>query len=289
VAANNNPRRIHVCCLAFPEFFRSFLLVTLVLFAFERLSAIESATDRIAAEQLKQLNDQTIIGNRVSLGPDWSQFQDGTDKATATLAGLWGWPVSNWQDWGIRFRLPFDYQRSDEASDDPEALGVGDFEIGTGTGLRLSDTWRTGGGIELHSDTASDRAFAENVWRLKHGWGVSHDLNKWLTLTFSADYNHSIVEEQGVGPQNYLELALPATVILPDRWSISTRYKATVDFENGDRWSHTINAGVAKRLRNIPVVLSASLEKPLEGSSKKFEVNFTIVYYFQRYHSPKKD
>jgi hypothetical protein len=287
VAANNNPHRILVRCLTFAEFFKSVLLVTLVLFAFDSLSAIESSTDRVAAEQLKQLNDQTIIGNRVSLGSDWSQFKDGADKATATLAGSWGWPVSNWEDWGMRFRLPFVYQRSDEASDHAEATGVGDFEIGTGTGLRLNDTWRTGGGIELHSDSASDRAFAENVWRLKHGWGISHDISKWLTLTLSADYNHSIVEEHDVRPQSYLELALPATLILPDNWSLSARYRATVDFENGDRWSHTINAGVAKRLRNIPVVLSASLEKPLEGSSKKFQVNFTIVYYFQRYHSPK--
>jgi hypothetical protein len=142
VAANNNPHRILVRYFRFPEFFRSFLLVTLVLFAFDSLSAVERSTDPVAAEQLKQLNDQTIIGNRVSLGSDWSQFKDGTDKATATLAGLWGWPVSHWQDWGVRFKLPFVYLRSGEASDHAEATGVGDFEIGTGTGLRLNDTWR---------------------------------------------------------------------------------------------------------------------------------------------------
>ncbi|HZE63214.1 MAG TPA: hypothetical protein VE056_05010, partial [Pyrinomonadaceae bacterium] len=149
-----------MCCLTFSEFFRSFLLVTLVLFAFDSLSAIESSTDRVAAEQLKQLNDQTIIGNRVSLGLDWSHFKDDAEKGTSTLAALWGWPISDWQDWGIRFKLPLVYHRSDEASDHAEAIGVGDVEIGTGPGFRLNDTWRTGGGIELHADTASDRAFA---------------------------------------------------------------------------------------------------------------------------------
>jgi len=45
--------------------------------------------------------------------------------------------------------------------------------------------------------------------------------------------------------------------------------------------------GVAKRLSNIPVVLSATLEKPLDGGNKKFQANFTMTYYFERYHAPK--
>jgi hypothetical protein len=234
-----------------------------VLFACGNLSASEFSTDPEAAEQLKQLNDQTIIGNRVSLGSDWSHFKDGAEKATWTLAGLWGWPISDRQDWGVRFKLPFAYHRSDAASDHAEVIGVGDAEIGTGPAFRLNNTWRTGGGIELHGDTASDRALAESVWRLKQGWGVSHDVTEWLTLTVNADYNHSIVEKQDVRPQSYLELSLPVTLILPDRWSMNARYRATVDFQNGDRWGHTISAGVAKRLSGVPVALSASVEKPL--------------------------
>jgi len=271
----------------FSKFFRSFLLVALVLLASGSLAAVEPLRDPVAAEQLKQLNDQTIIGNRVSLGSDWSQYRDGAEKATWTLAGVWGWPISDWQDWGIRFKLPFVYQRGDDASDHPEVGGLGDFEIGTGPAFRLNDTWRTGGGIELHTDTASDRAFAESVCRLKPGWGVSHDITDWLTLTFSADYSHSIVEKHDARPQSYFELALPATLILPNDWSISARYKATVDFENGDRWSHTVNAGVGKRLSKAPVVLSASLEKPLGSAGKEFQVSITVVYYFERYRSPE--
>jgi hypothetical protein len=284
----NNLHWTLVCCFpVFSKFFRSFLFVTLVLLASGSLSAVEPPPDPVAAEQLKQLNDQTIIGNSVSLGSDWSQFKDGAEKATWTLSGLWGWPISDWQDWGIRFKLPFVYHRSDEASGHAEVGGVGDAEIGTGLAFRLNKTWRTGGGIELHGDTASDRAIAENVWRLKAGWGVSHDITDWLTLSPRADYNHSIIEKHDVQPQSYLELSLPATLILPQAWSVSARYKATVDFENGDRWSHTVNAGVAKRLSKVPVVVSASLEKPLAGSGKKFQVSITIVYYFERYHSLK--
>ncbi len=271
----------------FSRSLRTASLVALVLLAYGSSLAVEPVTVPTAAEQLKQLNDQTIISDRLSLGSDWSQFKHGAEKATWTIAGLWGWRISDCQDWGVRFRLPFAYRRSDEASGHAEVGGFGDAELGAGTAFRLNDTWRTGGGIELHGDTASDRALAESVWRLKVGWGISHDLTHWLTLSPDINYNHSIVEKHDVRPQTYLELALPVTLILPDHWSVNGRYRATVDFENGDRWSQTISAGVAKRLSKVPVVLSASLEKPLAGSGKKFQVGIAVVYYFQRYHLPK--
>jgi len=271
----------------FSRSLRTASLVALVLLAYGSSLAVEPVTVPTAAEQLKQLNDQTIISDRLSLGSDWSQFKHGAEKATWTIAGLWGWRISDCQDWGVRFRLPFAYRRSDEASGHAEVGGFGDAELGAGTAFRLNDTWRTAGGIELHGDTASDRALAESVWRLKVGWGISHDLTHWLTLSPDINYNHSIVEKHDVRPQTYLELALPVTLILPDHWSVNGRYRATVDFENGDRWSQTISAGVAKRLSKVPVVLSASLEKPLAGSGKKFQVGIAVVYYFQRYHLPK--
>ena len=271
----------------FSRSLRTASLVALVLLAYGSSLAVEPVTVPTAAEQLKQLNDQTIISDRLSLGSDWSQFKHGAEKATWTITGLWGWRINDCQDWGVRFRLPFAYRRSDEASGHAEVGGFSDAELGAGTAFRLNDTWRTGGGIELHGDTASDRALAESVWRLKVGWGISHDLTHWLTLSPDINYNHSIVEKHDVRPQTYLELALPVTLILPDHWSVNGRYRATVDFENGDRWSQTISAGVAKRLSKVPVVLSASLEKPLAGSGKKFQVGITVVYYFQRYHLPK--
>jgi len=244
-------------------------------------------TDPAVADELKQLNDQTIIGNRVSLDTGWDHYKEGAEKVTWTVAAQWGWQVSDSQDWGIRLRLPFAYHRSDQALDYAEVGGFGDAEIGTGTAFRLNDAWRTGGGIELHADTASDRALAEEVWRLKPGWGIAHDFTKWFSGSFSADYNHSIAEEEGVRPHRYLELSLPATLIFPQAWSINAKYKASIDFENGDRWSHTLTAGVAKRLSKAPIVLSATLGKSLSGSAKRFTASLSIVYYFQRYHSPK--
>jgi len=266
-----------------------FLFLTVILLAIGRLPAAEVSSDSqaIAAEQLKQLNDQTIIESRILLDTEWDHFKHGAEKATWTLAGLWGWHVSECQDWAVRLKLPFAYARSDETSGHADTAGIGDIEVGTGTAFPLSNTWRTAGGIELHADTASDPVLAEKVWRLKPVWGIAHDVTDWLTLTFNAEYNHSIAEQKDVAPHRYLELSLLGVIILPHGWSTFANYKAKIDFENGDRWTHTVNAGIAKRLPNVPVILSATLEKPLNGGAKKFQANLTIVYYFERYHWPR--
>ena len=270
--------------------FARFLFVILVLSpagvsSAAETSSVDSATT--VADQLKALNDQTIIQSRVWLDTEWDQFKEGAEKATWTLGGLWGWRVSDRQDLALRLKVPFVYDRSDESSGHADIGGVGDIEVATGTAFRLSNAWRTGGGIELHTDTASNPALGDSMWRLHPSWAVAHDVTNWLTFTPTAEYTYSIAEEHNAPPQRYLELSLPATFILPHDWSIGTRYKAKVDFENGDHWTHTVDVGVAKRLSNIPVVLSATLEKPLDGGNKRFQVNFTMTYYFERYHAPK--
>ena len=264
--------------------FDRFLLVTLVLLGARVLSAAEPSPPpaAAAADQLKALNDPTIIQSSVWLDTEWDQYRHGAEEATWTLGGLWGWRVNDRQDWAVRLKVPFVYDRSDEASGHADVGGLGDIEVATGTAFSLSNTWRTGGGIELHADTASNPALSANVWRLHPSWSVAHDFTNWLSLTFTAEYNHSIAEEHNALPQRYLELSLPASFILPYDWSIATNYKAKVNFENGERWTHTIDVGVAKRLPNVPLVLSATFEKPLKGGNERFQVNFTMTYYFQR-------
>jgi hypothetical protein len=272
--------------------FARFLFVVLILIAARVLPAAETSsadsTTATADEQLKALNEKrTILQSSVWLDTEWDQFKHGAEKATWTLAGLWAWRVSDWEDWAVRLKVPFVYDRSDESSGHADIGGVGDIEVATGTAFRLSERWRTGGGIELHTDTASNPALGDSMWRFHSSWAVAHDVTNWLTLIPTAEYTHSIAEEHNAPPQRYLELSLPATFILPHDWSIGTRYKAKVDFEKGDHWTHTVDVGVAKRLSNIPVVLSATLEKQLDGGNKKFQVNFTMTYYFERYHAQK--
>ncbi len=275
--------------MTMPGAFDRFLLVTLVLLGARVLSAAEASPTPVpaAVDQLKALNDQTIIQSSVWLDTEWDIYKHGAEEATWTLGGLWGSRVSDRQDWAVRLKVPIVYDRSDEASGHADIGGLGDIEVATGTAFSLSNAWRTGGGIELHADTASNPALGDSVWRLHSSWSIARDVTKWLTLTPTAEYSHSIAEENDVAPQRYLELSLPTTFILPYDWSIGTRYKAKIDFENGDRWTHTLDLGVAKRLPNIPVVLSATLEKTFDGGNKKFQVNFTMTYYFERYHMLK--
>ena len=273
-----------------PDAFDRFLLVTLVLLGARVLPAAEpSSVDSAstAADQLKALNDQTIIQPSVWLDTEWDQYKHGAEEATWTLGGLWGSRISDRQDWAVRLKVPFVYDRSDKASGHADTGGLGDIEVATGTAFRLSNSWRTGGGIELHADTASNPALGDSVWRLHSSWSVARDVTNWLTFTPTAEYSHSIAQEHNVSPQRYLELSLPATIILPYDWSIGMRYKAKIDFEDGDRWTHTVDVGVAKRLSGIPLVLSATLEKTFDGGNKKFQANLTMTYYFERYRSPK--
>src|SRR4029450_12992118 len=139
-----------------PDAFDRFLLVTLVLLGARVLPAAEpsSVDSRTAAEQLKALNDQTIIQSSVWLDTEWDQFKHGAEGAIWTLGGLWGSRVSDRQDWAVRLKGPFVYDRSDEASGHADIGGLGDIEVATGTALRLNSAWRTGGVIELHADTA---------------------------------------------------------------------------------------------------------------------------------------
>jgi len=265
------------------------LLVAVVFLATRILTAADQTSVDPAtatAEQLKALNDQTILQSSAWLDTEWDQYKHGAEEATWTLAGLWAWPVNDRQDWALRFKLPIVYDRTFENPGHEDIGGLGDIEVATAAAFRLSKDWRTGAGIELHTDTASNSALGSNVWRLHSLWAVAHDVTKWLTVTPTAEYSHSIAEEHNVSPQRYLELSLPATIILPQNWSINTRYKAKINFENGEL-KHTGDLGVAKRLSGIPLVFSANLEKDFKGGNKRFQVNFTMTYYFERYHVPK--
>jgi hypothetical protein len=72
--------------------FERFLFVTLFLIAAHELPAVEpSSLDSApaAADQLKALNDQTIIQSSVWLDTEWDQFKQGAEEAGG-----------HWEDYG---------------------------------------------------------------------------------------------------------------------------------------------------------------------------------------------
>jgi hypothetical protein len=275
-----------ILCNSLPRFLFAILglLAARVLPAAEQFSDDSPAT---VVDDFKALHDQTVIKSSVWLDTEWDQFEHGAEKAKWTLGGWWVWHICDQQDWAVRLKVPFVYDRSDQASGHADIGGLGDIEVATATAFRLSKTLRTGGGLELHADTASNPALGDNVWRLHTLWAVADDITAWLTLTPTVEYNHSVTEEHSVPPQRYLELSLPAIFILPYDWSMFSRYKVKIDFENRNHWTHTVNLGVAKRLPKVPLILNATLEKDCDGGKKKFQVNFIMTYYFETGHVPE--
>jgi hypothetical protein len=66
--------------LGSPKFFH-WSLVALLVASVARVAAVEPTTDSTVADELKQLNDRTIINTQVSLNSEWNQFKDGAEKA----------------------------------------------------------------------------------------------------------------------------------------------------------------------------------------------------------------
>ena len=128
--------------------------------------------------------------------------------------------------------------------------------------------------------TAADD-LGDNDWRLQEFWAGAWDATQWLTLSPSAEYNHSIAELGDAPPQSYLEMYFPATFLLPQQWAVTARYEAKVDFENDNYVTHSAKLLVAKQLDAPPLGLALSIKKPFDGGEKQFQINLIITYYFR--------
>ncbi|MBE7498913.1 MAG: hypothetical protein HS113_01075 [Verrucomicrobiales bacterium] len=231
--------------------------------------------------ELKVQDDPTLLLRRAWADTEWNHFKDDREDLKLELGGLWSWRVSERQEWAVQLKLPVAGHVAGEAEGDADALGLGDIEVGTGTAFRLGHAWRTGGGLELRTPSATDDVLGDNVWRLKPFWAVAWDATGWLTLTPRVEYNDSFAEESGVLPQEYLEMYLPATFGLSRGWSVSTRYETKVDLERNDEWTHSAKLVLAKQLERLPLSFAVSLKKSFDGGDKQFQLNFTTTYFFR--------
>jgi hypothetical protein len=243
-------------------------------------SAGGSADEQTTTEELKSLQDPTILIRRIWLETEWNKYRDGHNGVEETLGGYWAWPVSANQDWAVRLKVPYEWRVAGDTSGDSDEQGLGDIKVATGTAYRLSETWRIGGGLELRTPSAADD-LGDNVWGLQEFGAVAWDVTRWLTLSPSAEYNESLAEVHGAPPKHYLEMYFPAILLLPHRWSVIPQYQAKVDFENGNYVTHSAKLLVAKQLDSLPLGFALSIKKPFDGGAKEFQVNFIISYYFR--------
>jgi len=99
-------------------------------------------------------------------------------------------------------------------------------------------------------------------------------------------YNQSLAQLGYARPQNYIQLYLPVTFLLPHHWSVTPRYEVKADLAKNDLLIQSIRLQIAKQLDRLPITLSLYVKKPfhngpLDNGQKEFQVNFMITYYMR--------
>ncbi len=236
--------------------------------------------EQIASERLKSESDPTMLKRRVWLETEWNSYRDGSDNLEETLGGLWAWRLTDNADWAVRLKLPYEWHFAGDDPGDSDDNGFGDIKVATGGAYRFSETVRAGGGLELRMPTAED-GLGDDVWKLQEFGTLAWDATRWLTLTPTFEYNHSVAEQSGASRQHYLELYAPATFILPHKWSVTARYEAKIDFEDDNYVTQSGKLYVSKAFQKVPISLTASIKKPFNNRNKDFQVNFVMTYSFR--------
>jgi hypothetical protein len=240
--------------------------------------AVGGSDPRALVEELKAEEDPSILRPRSWADTEWNSFRDSSTDLDVTLGRLWSWRLSADQDWALRFKLPIRTHQGGDEPGDSSKQGIGDMKAAVGTAVRLDESWRTGGGIEMRFPTATHDALGANVWRMMLFGVVAWDIAPTLTFSPSVEYNKSIAEENGAAPQRYAEFFFPLTMVM-GRWSVTPRYEFKVDYANGNAVTRSAKLSASTRLEGQPIGLSASVKKPLEHVDKKVQVNFVVTWF----------
>jgi hypothetical protein len=247
------------------------------------LSVAEPAdtnTDQVPEADLKEFNDPTILSRRVWLETEWNKFTDGTHFVEETLGTLWGWPVSENQDFGVRLKLPVKFRVD---SDDPNVSdigGLGDIKVAAGTAFLLCKTVRIGGGLDLEMPTGRHE-LSDNAWRIQEFGALGWDITPWLTFSPSIEYNQTFSEEGSAPALHLLETFIPLTFVLPHKWAVSAGYENKTDFENDNYVINRAKIAIAKELESIPLSLYLQAKRDFDSGEKEFQVTFVGTYYFR--------
>ena len=266
------------------KFIGSVVLLLTIACPRRGLSAAEQASTNsaeVSSSNLKELNDPTILSRRIWFETEWNKFIDGTHVVEQTLGSLWAWRLSDNQDWAVRLKLPVKFRVGSDVPSVSDVGGLGDVKIATGTAVRLSKTWRIGGGLDLEMPTGRHE-LSDNAWRIQEFMVVAWDISPCLTFSPSFEYNQSVAEQPDASPQHFLEMFVPTTVVLPAKWFATARYEAKVDFQSDGTWTHSGKVVVGKELQDRPLVLLLSFEKRLDGGDKDFQVNVAMTWFFRQ-------
>jgi hypothetical protein len=98
-------------------------------------AALAGSDDREIADQLRALEDPSILKRRVWLDTEWNSFKDSSDDVDFTFGGLWAWGVSDNQDWAVRLKVPVRFHMAGNAAGDLNEQGLGDIKLAAGCGF----------------------------------------------------------------------------------------------------------------------------------------------------------
>ena len=231
-------------------------------------------------EELRAEEDPTLLKPRSWLDTERSTFRDASSDLDLTFGRLWAWRRSADQDWALRLKVPLRTHQAGSKAGDSDKRGIGDVKVAAGTAVRLDESWRAGGGVEMRFPSASDDALGANVWRPMVFGVVAWDLTPAITFSPSVEYNQSIAEENGAAPQRFAEFFFPLTFVA-GRWAVTPRYEFKVDFANGDEVTRSAKLNASTRLEGQPLGFSFSVKKPLDHVDKKLQVNFVATWYLR--------
>ena len=243
-------------------------------------AAVAGTDDHVIADELKAVEDPSIMKRRVWVDTEWSSFRDSSNELDFTFGALWAWRSSASRDWGLRIKVPMNSHMAGDTVGDTNEVGLGDIKVAAGTAFRFSKTFRAAVGLEMRFPTAQDD-LGSNAWRPQLFGTVAWDATRAITFSPSVEYNKSIKELRGSAPQEFMEVFLPVTFLLPQRWSVAPRYEYKVDFANNDLVTRSAKLTVTKALEDRPLGFSLSYKQNIDQTSKKFQVNFLTTYYFR--------
>jgi hypothetical protein len=178
----------------------------------------------------------------------------------------------------LQFEQLFNRNTTEAPGDDLVEQGIGDLKVNVGTALRLSPTVRIGGGVEMRLPVGEDEV-SSNIWRMQEYVAVAWDATPWLTLTPKLRHFHTIAHEDGGRTQQYWEIYVPATFVLPGRWSLTTRYEIKID-EISDHTTHSAKFTIGRQFRQPRLGLSMALKVPFNSQSNDYQLVFNATMSF---------
>ena len=97
-------------------------------------SATVGANEQTIMQELKALEDSTILKRRIWSDTEWNKYKDGSDDIVETLGGLWAWRVSE-SRLGSAAQSAFQVPHRWRCSQGFGQAGIGRYQAGDGHGL----------------------------------------------------------------------------------------------------------------------------------------------------------